>query len=167
MLITSNKQPYVCVIILAISTQLNSHLEAKMHKESVFFRKEALGTKKLHLPGNVYNAIRRILAIDNKSRIFVPVKALSSVAVISSDEILFVDRYMKKMVEFSWQEFKPQARTVINEPVEYEVTWHNARSLSLLESAPEELAEAIADYITRSKKHLLRHGQLIQLDIVK
>ena len=122
-----------------------------MHQHAVFFRNDILGTESQQLPAKIYNALRQLIRLQGEPRIFLPIRSLQSMAVISTDEVMFVDIHMRKVVEFSWQNFKSQQRAGIDKPVAYEFVWHNQRAREAMQKAPDELMRVMTQRINSLK----------------
>lgn len=86
-----------------------------------FYREEPIEVRSTRLPATLYNQVHTLLAQSQTGCVFVPIRSIQYMAVIDAEEIIFVDREAKHLVEVAWRSFRPQARTALDEPVPYEV----------------------------------------------
>jgi hypothetical protein len=57
----------------------------------IFFRPEELACERLTIPAALYNQCRLALARCRNEHVFVPVRSMQVMAVIDTDEVIFVD----------------------------------------------------------------------------
>jgi hypothetical protein len=89
-----------------------------------FEREKALMRVAMTLPAASYNLTRILLAASEARCVFVPLRGMQYLAVVDADEIIFVDSQHKRWVEVAWQDFKPQARAALDEPVAYHAVFY-------------------------------------------
>lgn len=77
------------------------------------------------LPAAVYNTAHLLLEHSNEGVVFVPIRSMQYLAVIDREEIIFLDSENKNWVELAWQNFRPQQRNSLDEPVPYEVVYYD------------------------------------------
>ncbi len=136
-----------------------------MQEKTDFFRRVALGEEQQMLPASVYNSIRQLLRLEENRQVKLPIKSLQSIAVITYDEIMFVDIHMGCVIEFSWQDFKPQARKGLECPVSYRFVWYNRRACLTMQNASIELEKAVLRKIQRIKlQGIKRIGKVIKIE---
>jgi hypothetical protein len=90
-----------------------------------FEREKALARMTMALPAATYNLTRILLAASERDCVFVPIRGMQYLAVVDAEEIIFVDSQYKRWVEVAWQDFKPQARAALDEPVAYEAVFYS------------------------------------------
>jgi hypothetical protein len=95
-----------------------------VHMEITINRNEELLRESRHLPAAVYNAGLLLLAHNPDGVVFVPIRNMQYLAVIDHEEIIFLDSENKNWVEIAWQNFRPQARTALTDPVPYESVFY-------------------------------------------
>ena len=78
-----------------------------------------------HLPAAVYNAALLLLEHNRDGVVFVPIRSMQFLAVIDREEIIFLDAEHKSLVDIAWQNFRPQLRNSLTEPVPYEAVYYN------------------------------------------
>lgn len=112
------------------------------------YRDQALATEARTLAAATYNLAHSLLARSPSGVVFVPIRSMQMLAIIDSEEFVFLDSQYRNWVEIAWQHFRPQARSALDEPVPYEaVTYHpdGQRNLGrLLVEFPKAL-QALAD----------------------
>lgn len=86
-----------------------------------FYREDPLEVRPAHLSANIYNLAHRLLVRGGADCLFVPIRAIQYMAVLDAEEIIFVDREAKHLVEIAWRKFRPQARAALSDPVPYEI----------------------------------------------
>ena len=88
------------------------------------YRDTELLRESLFLPASVYNTALLLLDHSNDGSVFVPIRAMQYLAVIDSEEIIFLDSDNKSWVAIAWQNFRPQQRNALAEPVSYEAVYY-------------------------------------------
>lgn len=71
------------------------------------------------LAAATYNLTRILLAASPNGSVFVPIRSIQYLAVIDAEEIIFVDSQYRRWVEIAWQDFHPNARQALDDPVAY------------------------------------------------
>lgn len=77
------------------------------------------------LPAAVYNTAYLLLEHSKEGVVFVPIRSMQYLAVIDREEIIFLNAEHKSWVDIAWQNFRPQQRTALTEPVPYEAVYYN------------------------------------------
>ena len=92
--------------------------------EITCYRDTELQREPRQLPAAVYNAALLLLEHSRDGVVFVPIRSMQYLAVIDYEEIVFLDSENKSWVEIAWQNFHPQQRTALTEPVPYEAVFY-------------------------------------------
>jgi hypothetical protein len=92
--------------------------------EITCYRNTELQREPRHLPAAVYNTIHLLLEHSKEGVVFVPIRSMQCLAVIDREEIIFLDGEHKSWVEIAWQNFRPQQRNALAEPVPYEAVYY-------------------------------------------
>lgn len=108
-----------------------------------FYREAPIEVRPAQLPAPVYNAAHRLLAGSADGCVFVPIRSMQYLAVIDAEEIIFVDREARHLVELAWRAFRPQARSGLLEPVPYEIHLYLAKARESLTRLQGEFAKAL------------------------
>lgn len=93
--------------------------------EIVCYRDTELQREPRQLPAAVYNTAHLLLEHSKDGVVFVPIRSMQCLAVIDREEIIFLDAEHKSWVGIAWQNFRPQQRTALAEPVPYEAVYYN------------------------------------------
>jgi hypothetical protein len=94
------------------------------------------------LPASTYNLAHTLLARAGKC-LFVPIRSLQYMAVLDTEEFIFVDSQNKAWVELAWQHFRPQARSALNEPVPFEIVRYAPQASETMKRLPAEFYQAL------------------------
>lgn len=115
-----------------------------------FYREDPIEVRAASLPAELYNLARRLLARGGAGCLFVPIRSIQYLAVIDAEEIIFVDREAKHLVELAWREFRPQARQSLTEPVAYEIHLYQDKARETLAHLQGEFFKALRDMERRT-----------------
>jgi hypothetical protein len=72
-------------------------------------------------------------------------------AVLDTEEFIFVDSQNKAWVELAWQHFRPQARSALNEPVPFEIVRYAPQASETMKRLPAEFYKALQSLAERQK----------------
>ena len=108
-----------------------------------FYREEPIEVRASRLPANIYNLSRRLLTRSDTGCVFVPIRTLQYLAVIDTEEIIFVDREAKHLVELAWRQFRPQEREALTDPVPYQLHIYLKKAFEILPRLQTELHKAL------------------------
>lgn len=79
-------------------------------------------------------------------------------AVIDPDEIIFVFRETRHLIELSWQRFAPGARSRLDQPVPFETVYYSERGFETMRRLPPDFSRALFDYHRRNDAAARRAG---------
>ncbi len=113
--------------------------------EETFYRPAELSREVRTLPAEIYNLGRRLLKRAATGSLFVPLRGLQFLAVLDADEIIFVDREGRRLIELAWQRFAPQTRQSLEEPVPYEVVYYSSAATEVMRRAQGEFHKALRE----------------------
>jgi hypothetical protein len=116
-----------------------------------FERELALAQEESALPAASYNLTRILLAASPAHCVFVPIRSMQYLAVVDTEEIIFVDSQHKRWVEVAWQRFKPQARTALDEPVAYQAVFYTPEGRETQRRLQADFHAALALLDTRRR----------------
>lgn len=114
-----------------------------MQYQERFYRGDTLGTEICSLSAETYNNMRRLIARYDGAQVFVPVRSLQYMAVVSEKEVIFVDIHIQRVTELSWSRFQSNDRGGLNSPVHYSCAWHNSKAHERMQKISTEFAESI------------------------
>jgi hypothetical protein len=92
--------------------------------EITCYRDTELKRESLFLPATVYNTAHLLLEHSKEGVVFVPIRSMQYLAVIDFEEIIFLDSENKSWVAIAWQNFRPQQRNALAEPVPYQAVYY-------------------------------------------
>lgn len=97
-----------------------------MKREETFFRPSEMERRAWALPGHLYNRGQTLCKRVPGEHLFVPLRDMFYLAVVSRDEVVFVnaeggyrfgDSGGGRVIEFAWCRFRPQGRNALADPV--------------------------------------------------
>jgi hypothetical protein len=101
-----------------------------------FFLPEEVGRKAWSIPSDIYNLASTLLARSEFGCVFVPIRSLQFLAVITGSEIVFVDSQSYaynqqqggRLIMLAWKYLNTASRQALNQPVECEVRFYHPES---------------------------------------
>ncbi|MFA7387923.1 MAG: hypothetical protein WCZ87_09710 [Thiohalobacteraceae bacterium] len=108
-----------------------------------FYRDVPIEVRPARLPAELYNLTRRLLARGGADCLFVPIRSIQYMAVIDAEEVIFVDREVKRLIELAWRSFRPQARAALTDPVPYEQHLYLDKARATLVNLQGEFLKAL------------------------
>jgi len=114
------------------------------------------------LPAAVYNTAHVLLEHSKEGAVFVPIRSMQFLAVIDREEIVFLDAEHKNLVDIAWQNFRPQQRSTLTEPVPYEAVFYNLNGKETMKRLLVELPLALK--ILSAKATPSSAARIIKLD---
>jgi len=128
--------------------------------EITCYRDSELQREARYLPAEAYNTAHLLLEHSKGGVVFVPIRSMQYLAVIDHDEIIFLDSENKSWVEIAWQNFRPQRRSALIEPVPYEAVYYsqnaNETMKRLLSEFPQALKALAAKDAPLSPAHIIK-----------
>ena len=95
------------------------------------------------LSATVYNTAHVLLENSREGVVFVPIRNMQFLVVIDREEFLFLDAENKSQVDIAWQNFRPQKRAALTEPVPYEAVFYNQNGKETMKRLLAELPAAL------------------------
>ena len=95
------------------------------------------------LPAAAYNSAHLLLEHSKEGVVFVPIRSMQYLAVIDHEEIIFLDSAHKSWVEIAWQNFRPQQRSALDEPVPYEAVYYTPDARQTMQRMQVEFPPAL------------------------
>ena len=129
--------------------------------EETFYRPSELSREPRTLPAETYNLVRVLLKRAATGCLFVPLRSMQFLAVLDAEEIIFVDREGRRMIELAWQHFAPQARRALDEPVAYEAVYYSPAGAEVMRRAQGEFHKALRE--AEQKSGLTGPARVIKL----
>lgn len=103
------------------------------------------------LSADTYNLALTLLARSASGNLFIPIRSMQYLAVMDTEEIIFLDGERKCWIDISWQKFHPQARSSLDEPVEYSAVYYRENTEQLMNRLQAEFPRALQDLAKKSK----------------
>jgi len=113
--------------------------------EETFYRPAELSREARTLPAEIYNLAHRLLKRTASDCLFVPLRGLQFLAVLDADEIIFVDREGRRLIELAWQRFVPQTRRSLEDPVPYEAVYYSPAATEVMRRVQGEFYKALRE----------------------
>jgi hypothetical protein len=96
-----------------------------------------------NLPANTYNLAFQLLARCATGYLFVPIRSMQFLAILDRKEFVFIDSERKCWVDIAWQNFQPQARTELSQPVAYEAVYYRENQIDIMLRLQREFPSAL------------------------
>ena len=129
--------------------------------EETFYRPAEFSREPRTLPSDIYNLAHRLLKRAATGCLFVPLRGVQFLAVLDADEIIFVDREGRRLIELAWQRFLPQTRRSLEDPVPYEVVYYSPAAVEIMRRVQGEFYKALREQ--EQKATLAGAGRVIKL----
>ena len=129
--------------------------------EETFYRPAEFSREPRTLPSDIYNLAHRLLKRAATGCLFVPLRGVQFLAVLDADEIIFVDREGRRLIELAWQRFVPQTRQSLEDPVPYEVVYYSPAAVEIMRRVQGEFYKALREQ--EQKATLAGAGRVIKL----
>lgn len=113
--------------------------------EITCYRDQELASETRHLPAATYNLALTLLARSSTGNLFVPIRSMQYLAILDAEEWVFLDGERKCWIDVAWRHFRSQARTSLDEPVEYEAVFYHANARAIMLRLLGELPRALQD----------------------
>lgn len=133
-----------------------------MATEETFYRPDEIAREAHHLPARTYRLAYLLLKHSGKGCLFVPIRSMQYMAVLDAEEIIFVDREARSLIELSWQNFRPQERRALEEPVPYDAAIYHRKAWETMRQLPGEFLKAL-----QQQENRLRAGNLSKAEVVR
>jgi hypothetical protein len=117
--------------------------------EITCYRDTELQREPHYLPAAVYNTAHLLLERSKEGVVFVPIHSMQYLAVIDFEEIIFLDSENKSWVAIAWQNFRPQQRNALAEPVSYEAVYYNTGAKEAMQRLLVEFPPALKKLATK------------------
>jgi len=111
--------------------------------EETFLRPPEVEREPRHLPAQTYNLSRLLLARCGLECLFVPIRSMQYLAVLDHEEIIFVDREYRHLIEISWQDFQPEERSALTEPVSFIAVYYSPAAKQTMRRLQGEFHRAL------------------------
>ena len=117
------------------------------------YRDRELAREPRLLPASTYNLAHTLLARSPNGCLFVPIRSIQYLAILDEEEFVFLDGERKCWIGIAWQNFRPQMRASLDEPVGYHAVYYQADSAELMVRLQGELPRALNELAAKSRIH--------------
>lgn len=104
-----------------------------------------------HLPASTYNLAVTLLARCTTRHLFVPIRSMQYMAIVDNEEFVFIDGERKCWIDVAWQNFKPQTRDALDQPVVYQAVYYRENMPAIMARLQSELPAALQVLINKVK----------------
>ena len=138
---------------------------SKIVTETFFLPDEAERTA-WSLPAEIYNLYHALQSRSRTGHVFVPIRSMQFMAVLDSDEIVFVDSQSYavsgseggRMIMLAWQFRRSHARTALTDPMPCDVVFYDHRDNDTQLRLVLEFRRALEQMDKRYRNASLRRG---------
>ena len=117
-----------------------------------FVRGEELARERHQLPAELYRLIHLSFTRLGDDSLFVPVRSMQYLAVIDHQEVVFVDGQGPRAIELAWQDFRPQDRADLRQPVGYDCVFYDRAGWQTMKRLQGEFFAALRQLEARRLK---------------
>ena len=138
-----------------------------------FVRPEVVNREKIHIPANVFNRCRLALNHSGTDCAFVPIRSMQFQAVVSRDEIIFVDNQAYRvqddqggrLIVLGWDLGDTEQRESISEPVAIEVIHFHVGLAKVQQRLMSEFPTALHRHeeIAKSREKRSEYAEVVLL----
>jgi hypothetical protein len=128
--------------------------------EITCYRDHEVAHESRALPAALYNLAIIQLARSPSGCLFVPIRSMQYLAVLSPEEFMFIDGARKNWIDVSWRHFRPQQRKSLQDPVLYEVAYYRPDYVGLMLRLQTEFPAALRAIAEKTRPR--RPGQLLR-----
>lgn len=133
-----------------------------MATEETFYRPDEIAREVHRLPARTYKLAYLLLKHCDDGCLFVPIRSIQYMAVLDAEEIIFVDREARSLIELSWQNFRPQERRALEEPVPYDAVIYHRKAWETMRLLPSEFFKALQQQANR-----MHSGKVSKAEVVR
>lgn len=119
--------------------------------EITCYRDQEVSHESRHLPATTYNLAITMLANSASHELFVPIRTMQYLAILDDEEFVFLDGERKCWVDIAWRKFRSQARTSLDQPVEYEAVYYRYGQSDIMARLQTEFPRALQALASKSK----------------
>lgn len=94
------------------------------------------------LPAATYNRMRTLLR-KAPGAVFVPIRSMQFLAIVDTEEIVFVDHLRKNWAAVAWRDFRPGQRSALDAAVPYQAIYYREDGPTLMRRLQAEFASAL------------------------
>jgi hypothetical protein len=103
------------------------------------------------LPAATYNLAHALLSRSTSGCLFVPIRSMQYLAILDAEEFVFLDGERKCWIDIAWQDFHPQMRTSLDEPVPYQAVYYEPDAAQFMARLQAELPHALNELASKGR----------------
>jgi hypothetical protein len=142
-----------CVFQLQRMDNVATHSWSGIQLEITCYRDAELMRESFHLPATTYNLAQTLFSRSASGCLFVPIRSMQYLAILDTEEFVFLDGVRKCWVDIAWQNFRPQLRTTLEDPVSFQAVYYRADSAQLMSRLQAELPHALGELAKKETPH--------------
>lgn len=119
--------------------------------EITCYRDPEINRETRYLPAITYNLAITLLSRCATRHLFVPIRSMQYMAIIDHEEFVFIDGERKCWIDIAWQNFKPQARDALDQPVAYEAVYYSENMSSVMIRLQSEFPAALQALVNKTR----------------
>ncbi len=119
--------------------------------EITCYRDREMASEPRSLPAATYNLAHTLLARSPSGCLFVPIRAMQYLAILDAEEFVFLDGERKCWIDIAWQDFRPQVRTSLDEPVPYQAVYYQPDAAQIMARLQAELPRALNNLAAKGR----------------
>lgn len=104
-----------------------------------------------HLPASTYNLAVTLLSRCPTRHLFVPIRSMQYMAIIDNEEYVFIDGERKCWIDIAWRNFKPQARSALDQPVSYDAVYYTGNMSAVMTRLQREFPLALQALVNKAR----------------
>jgi len=119
--------------------------------EITCYRDSEISRESRQLSASAYNLAITLLSRCTTRHLFVPIRSMQYMAIIDNEEFVFIDGERKCWVDIAWQNFKPQVRDALDQPVAYQAVYYRENISTIMTRLQSEFPAALQVLVNRTK----------------
>lgn len=119
--------------------------------EITCYRDREMASEPRSLPAATYNLAHNLLVRSPNGCLFVPIRSMQYLAILDAEEFVFLDGERKCWIDIAWQDFRPQVRASLDEPVPYRAAYYQPDAAQLMMRLQAELPRALNDLAAKGR----------------
>jgi hypothetical protein len=128
-----------------------------------FFLPDEISRESTCIPADLYNITHTILKRSENDCVFVPIRSLQYLGVITADEIVFVDSmaytvqdgHGGRLIKLSWQFRHRSARDSLGAPIECDMVYYHEDAAAIALRLVGEFRQALKLMDERYREHVM------------
>ena len=115
------------------------------------YRNPESGREPSVLPAATYNLAHALLSRSPNGCLFVPIRSMQYLAILDAEEFVFLDGERKCWIDIAWQDFRPQERCALDEPVPCQAVYYLPDAAKLMARLQAELPRALQELASKGR----------------